>query len=63
VDGAGAIGGSNLTDVNDAADDFRAFLAAADVSMQLLHSDATTPDEVTGWVCEGLLATQRRRLR
>jgi hypothetical protein len=63
VDGSGAISTTHQTAVNNAALAFLDFIAAADTSMQLLHTDTTTPDEVTAWTCSQLLATQRRRLR
>lgn len=48
-------------------EDFRLTLAAADLSMVLLHDDGLTsvpvPTPVTGLSCDARVATQRRRLR
>jgi hypothetical protein len=63
VDGSGAISTTHQTLVNNAALAFLDFIAAADTSMQLLHTGTELPDEVTAWTCSQLLATQRRRLR
>ena len=63
VDGAGAISVIHQSNVQEAGVAFRDFLGDVDCSMQLLHTDATTPDEVIAWNCQQLLATQRRRLR
>jgi len=63
IDGAGGLTTATTAAVQGGADDFLAFLGAADVSMQLLHTGTETPDEVTAWQADHLVATQRRRLR
>jgi hypothetical protein len=42
---------------------FYTALAASDVVPALLHSDGSTPDEITAFTFQGQIATQRRRLR
>jgi hypothetical protein len=64
IDGAGNIGGAQITDQQGKFDTFLGGLLAADVPMILLHSDPTmSPDGVQSLTVRGQLGTQRTRMR
>jgi len=63
VSDVGTIAGGTQSDWQDLQDDFLASLVAADVPMQLLHSGAGDPATVVSLSVQGVIATQRRRLR
>lgn len=63
TDGAGLLTSSALTAFNSAVAGLLADMATADLPMRILHTDATTPTEVTALVCQQLMAQQHRRIR
>jgi len=62
VDAAGVLAGTNLTALNVLWANALTDLASASKPAVLLHSDGSTPDVITSWFVEPVVATQRRRL-
>lgn len=62
LDQAGQVEGAVVTATTDAFNDFLAELNTQGLPMVLLHTSAGTPSEVISGVCEGVVATQKRRL-
>lgn len=64
IDPSGLLAALYLTQIQTAWDTFEAGLGTASFPPVLLHSDdGNTPDFITEFVVESLVATQRRRLR
>lgn len=67
LDSAGNFTQAKADDVTAAMEGWRTDITAGDTgpgaTPVLLHSDATTPDEIVAFTCVPKLATQRRRLR
>lgn len=66
IDSPGTLAAGIATAINSDLTTFLSGLTAAGIPMVLLHGDSSplvTPSPVTGLVCSGTAATQRRRLR
>jgi hypothetical protein len=63
VDDAGAIDSAYRSAFNIDLTALLTALASEDVPMLLLHSDATTPNDVTSLTLLSPVSTQRRRIR
>ena len=64
--GGGTLDPTEATNLEDALNDWGVALTAADLQPVLLHSESSpvsTPTPVNAFSVDGLLATQRRRLR
>jgi len=59
----GALNNTNLTALNVLWSAVLTALATASIPAVLLHSDGSTPDVITSWFVDAIVATQRRRLR
>jgi len=63
VDAAGVVTSGVVSAINTDLAALLAELSSRDVPMVLLHDDPGVPYAVTSLVCDGRVATQRRRLR
>lgn len=63
VDLNGSVTPAQQGNLNGAFMDHLDFLATNDSPMVILHGDETAPTDVTSLLCDGVVATQRRRLR
>lgn len=63
VQDTGAITLARIATLQSALFDFHAELADSSISPVVLHSSVTAPTNITGFLVEGKIATQRRRLR
>lgn len=62
----GSIGAGTVTSVTDEFNAFSTAMAGHDLPLFLLHSESSPvelPTEITGFLCDPLAATQRRRMR
>lgn len=59
----GIISSASLTPVNVLWSAVLTALATASIPAVLLHDDGSTPDVITSWFIDSVVATQRRRLR
>lgn len=66
IDDGGNIGGAETGTITNCWTDFADGLSAAGYSAVLLHAESSPskpPHQIEGFLCDGLAATQRRRLR
>lgn len=63
INPGGVLDPSQVAGLTSVWEDIRTDLAAGDITMYLLHADATTPYPIDNLDCQAVVATQRRRQR